>query len=133
MSRAPNFRASIEVDVNINAPWFADLLVFLGGSTIAEALSRIEDKVSDLTPRLDRLEATLNAFDQREAAEDEQSVLDKAEITRLKTELADLQTKVDANTATPEEQARFEALLTRIDASNKVPSEVLPDAGGATG
>lgn len=116
----------VNVNVNVNIPQLADLLAVLGGSTIAETLQRIEDKMNDFDAKLDRLEASVNAFSEREAKEDEETVLTKAENAKLKQELADLQALREADKITPEQDARLEAILKRIDDSNKISSEVLP-------
>ena len=111
----------------VNLPQLADLLVVLGGTSIPRTLARIEARMATFEENLARMEQTLDAFDQREAQEDADHVLSKAEVERLTAELAALKAEMEAGTLTPERQARFDALLKRIEDNNKIPDEVLPE------
>ena len=73
---------------------------------IAEAL------MSDWTGRLDALEAAVVAAEAK-SAED---------VANLQAQIAELKAQVEAGTATPEEKARFEALLARVAAIDPDPS-----------
>jgi hypothetical protein len=115
----PNFTLRIDL-FHHNAP---DELV----ESIKTTLERIEVHMATFEDKLARLETSVTAWNERELKEDEDSVLTKAEVTRLTKELADLQALHDSEKATPEQEARFEALLKQIDESNKISSEVLPE------
>lgn len=126
---APYFTTQHRVDFHIcvDMPQLADLLAVLGGRTIADTLARLEQHMLDFDKKMDTLEKKLDEFDAREAKEDEDFVLSKAENKKLKEDLAALQAEIEASGSTPEREARFAALLERIDNSNKVDSEVLPE------
>jgi uncharacterized protein (DUF342 family) len=94
---------------------------------IKTALDIIEAHMASFEEKLARLETSVTAWNERELKEDEDTVLTKSENTKLKKELADLQALHDAQKATPEQEARFEALLKQIDESNKISSEVIPE------
>jgi septal ring factor EnvC (AmiA/AmiB activator) len=118
-----------EFNVTVNLPQLADFLAVLGGSSIPQTLARMENHMATFQENLTRLEAKLDEFDARELKEDDDHALSKAEVTRLTKELADLQAQLDAGETSPELQARFDALTARIDASNNIPSDVLPTEG----
>lgn len=81
---------------------------------ILAALQRLESiLMSDLTPRLDRLEQAVTGME-----------------ARLAEDVAELQRRVAAGQATPEEEARLAALVDRIANINPLPDfpEAAPDA-----
>lgn len=110
----------------------ADLIHLLnaaGGTTLTDTLKRLETTMATAAQKLAELEEAIDAFDAREQAEDAADALTKAEVTRLQGELAALQADLDAGKLTPEMEARMDALIERIKASNVIPDEVLPSEG----
>jgi septal ring factor EnvC (AmiA/AmiB activator) len=75
-----------------------------GGDDLRAAVARIEDAMSRITEKLDRLEAAI-AEAERRIAED----------------FAELQRRVDEGKATDDEVQRFEALVERLHAIDPVP------------
>lgn len=106
------------------------LLTAAGGPTpnLIEALDRLDLHMATAAQKLAELEEAIDAFDAREQEEDAADALTKAEVIRLQGELAALQADLDAGKLTPEMEARMDALIERIKASNVIPDEVLPEA-----
>jgi hypothetical protein len=80
-------------------------------ASIIDALAAMEARImSKLTPQLDRLESAIADME-----------------SRLAADVAELQRRVAEGQATPEEEARLEELVSRINATDIVPDFPAPE------
>ena len=119
-------------EITVNLPQLADLLAVLDGASIPATLAQVRNMMATFDEKMDQLTTTVNAFNEREMAEDSDHALSKAEVKRLTDELAALQAERAAGTLTPEQEARFDEVIRQIHDSNNVPDEVLPEDGEPT-
>jgi chromosome segregation ATPase len=117
------YAATFEVDDLLD---LIHLLAAAGGPTLTDSFARLESDMATAAKKLADLEKAIDEFDEREALEDAEHAMSKAEVARLTDELRVLQERLDAGELSQELEARMEALIGRIRASNVIPDEVLP-------
>jgi len=91
--------------------------------TSSQQLDRMEHTMSVISDKLDAVEAAIGAATTRV----------QNDIATLQAQIADLQAKVDAGSATPEELARLDALRASVDAIDPTNPATLATAKALAG
>ena len=103
MSFSLNIPKGITLNVNV---------IGLTDPAALAALARMETGMSELSAKLDKLDASLTKLEDRNTED----------IAHIKAQLDALQAKVDAGTVTDAEKARFDELTAKVDAMDIDPA-----------
>jgi hypothetical protein len=103
------------------------LLAAAGGPTISQALARLETMMATASQKLDELETVVTEAEQKDALQDAEFSLSKAEVTRLTDELRILKEQQANGELSPENVQRIDALIERIRAIDAIPDAVIPE------